>query len=259
MRSERRFLASATRHRGTLLGVAAFSGIMNVLALTGSLYMLQVYDRVIPSKSLPTLIALTILMIGMFAIYGLLDWVRTTIMVRLGLRIDRVLRDPIYETVLAAPSHQSARDSLQPTRDLDTVRMFLSGAGPIALLDVPWIPVYLLLVYLLHPWLGLLTAIGGATLLVLALLTEVMSQRPVHEAARSGGERYRFLEMSRRNAEVIRAMGMATSVAQKWAKLNSGYLVHQASAATIVGGFTALTKVVRFTLQSAVLGLGGCR
>src|SRR5262249_32624225 len=151
-----------------------FSGLINVLALTSSIYMLQLYDRVIPSHSVATLVGLTILMLLLFAGYGVLDMVRTRVMTRIGLRIDRKLRDRVFGLVLALPlREQRGGDGLQPVRDLDQVRAFLTSPGPIALFDMPWMPFYLGLVYLLHPWLGLLGTFGALVLVGLTILTEL--------------------------------------------------------------------------------------
>jgi ABC-type bacteriocin/lantibiotic exporter with double-glycine peptidase domain len=133
--------------RGAVLSVCIFFGLINVLALTSSIYMLQLYDRVIPAHSIPTLVALTMLMLLLFAGYGVLDMVRIRIMSRIGLRLDRLLRERIFGLVLALPLRTRGEgDGLQPVRDLDQLRSFLISQGPIALFDLPWIPFYLALV-----------------------------------------------------------------------------------------------------------------
>lgn len=245
------------RSRRAFLGVGLFSGVINVLALSGSLYMLQIYDRVIPSRSLPTLIGLSVLLVGLYAVYGTLDFFRTRIMSRVGLQFDRLLRDAVYSAVVQLPLKTGSRgEGVQPVRDLDGIRTFLAGPGPTALFDVPWMPVYLLLVFLLHPWLGITATIGGGLLLAFTILTELWSRAPARAAAESGALRAQFTETSRRNAEAIRALGMEARTAAVWTGLNANFLRDQTRVANVSSGFGAITKVLRLLLQSAVLGVG---
>ena len=248
--------AAVASCRAAFLGVAVFSGLINLLALTSSIYMLQLYDRVIPSHSVPTLVGLTILMLLLFAGYGVLDTVRSRVMSHIGLRIDRALRARVFELVLLLPLRAKSSDSLQPVRDLDQVRGFLTGAGPIALFDLPWMPFYLGLVFLLHPWLGLLGTIGAATLLGLTMLTEVRSRAPTKSASTSAAARLSFGEAARRNAEVIRALGMGPHISAIWSAHNEKYLTDQVGASDVAVTYGTLSKVLRLILQSAVLGLG---
>ncbi len=253
----RKFAAAIAGSRRAFLGVGLMSGLINLLALTGSLYMLQIYDRVIPSRSLPTLIGLTVLLIGLYAAHGILDLIRSRIMGRIGLRFDRVLRDEIFAVVLRLPLiRPMGGDGLQPVRDLDAVRTFLAGAGPIALFDMPFMPVFFALVYLLHPWLGLLALSGGFVLFVLALVTEARTRTPTRAATLSGAARLAFGETARRNAAIVRAMGMEGRVGRLWADLNSTFLIDQARASDVGSGLGAVTKVLRLLLQSLILGLG---
>ena len=248
--------AAVASCRAAFLGVGVFSGLINLLALTSSIYMLQLYDRVIPSHSVPTLVGLTILMLLLFAGYGVLDTVRSRVMSYIGLRIDRALRARVFELVLLLPLRAKSSDSLQPVRDLDQVRGFLTGAGPIALFDLPWMPFYLGLVFLLHPWLGLLGTIGAATLLGLTMLTEVRSRAPTKSASTSAAARLSFGEAARRNAEVIRALGMGPHISAIWSAHNEKYLTDQVGASDVAVTYGTLSKVLRLILQSAVLGLG---
>lgn len=253
----RKFAAAIAGSRRAFLGVGLMSGLINLLALTGSLYMLQIYDRVIPSRSLPTLIGLTVLLIGLYAAHGILDLIRSRIMGRIGLRFDRVLRDEVFAVVLRLPLiRPMGGDGLQPVRDLDAVRTFLAGAGPIALFDMPFMPVFFALVYLLHPWLGLLALSGGFVLFVLALVTEARTRTPTRAATLSGAARLAFGETARRNAAIVRAMGMEGRVGRLWADLNSTFLIDQARASDVGSGLGAVTKVLRLLLQSLILGLG---
>lgn len=249
--------AAVRRNTGTFLSVGLFSGVINVLALTGSLYMLQVYDRVLPSHSVPTLVGLTLLMVFLYAAHGFLDFVRTRVMARVGLKIDQALRARIFEAVLLLPLRvKKESDSLQPVRDLDQIRSFLSGLGPTALFDLPWLPLYLVVVYLLHPVLGAFATAGALVLVFVTFLTELRSAKPSQAANASGTARMVFGEAARRNAEVIQAMGMGGRVEAIWRDLNSRHLRDQLAVTDAVTGLGTFSKIVRLLLQSAVLGLG---
>lgn len=243
--------------KSVLVAVALFSGVINILALSGSIYMLQVYDRVLPSQSVPTLIGLSILLTGLYIVSGGLDFVRARIMVRLGNRVDAELSPRVFRAVQQLPlKTQAAGDGMQPMRDLDAIRNFMSGLGLPAMLDLPWIPIYLLFVYLLHPVLALVALIGALFLIALTLLTEYRSSEPMKYAAAAGSLRLSLAETVRRNAEAIQAMGITASLAKRYDTINRAYLEHQLAAADATGGIGNTTKVVRLLLQSAVLGLG---
>ena len=245
------------RSRGLLIGVAVFSGVINVLALTGAIYMLQVYDRVLPSRSIPTLIALTLVMAVLFSASGLLDYCRTRLMSRVGLRIDTQLREKVFAAVQLLPLQtRNGQQGLQSIRDLDQIRSFLSGLGPTALFDMPWVPIYLLVIFLLHPLLGYFSVAGALLLIVMTILTERRSSGPMLAATKSGAQRMAFGETTRRNADIIRAMGLGPQAQRRWAELNTTYVTDQLHAADAVGGMGAASKVVRFLLQSGILGLG---
>ena len=138
--------------RGAFISIGLMSGMSNILMLTGALFMLEVYDRVLPSRSVPTLIGLVILAAGLYTAQGLLDMIRGRILVRIGSRLDEALSGRVYETIVRLPLKVGNRnDGLQPLRDLDAVRSFLSGTGPTALFDLPWLPIYLAICFLFHP------------------------------------------------------------------------------------------------------------
>lgn len=238
------------------LAVGLFSGVINVLALTGSLYMLQVYDRVLPSHSVPTLIGLSLLMAALYMAHGLLDFFRLRVMARVGVRLDHALSDKVFTAVQLLPLRLRAGDGLQPIRDLDQIRAFLSGLGPTALFDIPWMPVYLALVYALHPLLGLTATAGALVLIALTFATELASAAPVKAAALSGAARMAFGETARRNAEAIRAMGLGGRTGARWGDLNARHLTHQLHAADAASGIGTLSRIARLLLQSGMLGLG---
>lgn len=242
---------------GVLSSVAVFSGVMNILALTGSFYMLQVYDRVIPSRSVPTLVGLSILMVGLYISVGALDLIRMRVMARVGHKINDELQHSVFDAVQTLPLRiRQESDGLQPLRDLDQIRTFSSGMGPAAFFDLPWIPVYLAAVFLLHPTLGLFALFGALTLIGLTLLTELMSSKHIKTAAKSGQQRLAFGEAARRNAEVIRAMGVGARMRRRWEEISAEHLLNHVKASDTTGGLGVVTKTSRMLIQSGMLGLG---
>ena len=239
------------------LSIGFFSAIVNVLALTGSIYMLQVYDRVIPSRSVPTLVGLTLIMIILFAANGLLDLVRTRILSRIGGHTERLLRDKAIRAVQLLPLRsRQAAETVMPIRDLDQIRGFLASMGPTALFDMPWMPIYLAVIFLLHPVLGLFATGGALVLVFLTLLTELRTRGPTKDAASSAGARQMFGESMRRNAEVIQAMGLGERMAERWRELSSKSIANNLALTDAANGIGTISKVMRLILQSGMLGLG---
>jgi ATP-binding cassette subfamily C protein len=241
--------------RSAFLAVALFSALVNVLMLTGSIYMLQVYDRVLPSRSVPTLVALSLIVAALFILLGVFDWLRQRILSRIGVELDRKLGGPVLGAILNGQLRGTPGGS-QLSRDLDSVRSFLSGIGPTTLFDLPWIPLYVGLCFILHPYLGWTLVGGAAILIVLALLTEVLSRRPSAEVARSGGERAALIEAVRRNAEAVAALGMGQRVTRLFEHTNDRHVASNLGASDITSGLGGISKVIRFMLQSAMLGVG---
>lgn len=249
--------ASLVACRGAFISVGLFSGALNVLMLTGSLFMLQVYDRVLPSRSIPTLIGLLILVVLLYVIQGILDLIRGRMLVRIGRALDHDVSADAYRAVVLLPLKvRGSADGLQPLRDLDQVRSFLSSPGPTALFDLPWMPIYLVLCFVFHFWIGLAALIGAALLVVLTLLTEVFSRSPTKAAAAFGAQRLALAEASRRNAEVLQSMGMTQRLATRWSGANLNYMRAQQSAADVGGTFGTLSRMLRFLLQSLILAVG---
>jgi ATP-binding cassette subfamily C protein len=243
--------------RGAFVAIGLFSGMSNILMLTGAIFMLEIYDRVLPSRSVPTLVVLMILAASLFAAQGLLDLIRGRVLVRISNSLDEALSARVYDSIVRLPLKAGNRgDGLQPLRDLDSVRSFLSGIGPVALFDLPWMPIYLVICYLFHPWIGY-TALAGAILLViLTLLTEIFTRRPTREAAEFAKSRLVLAEAGRRNAEALMAMGMVGRVTRQWAEANRKYVASHSRASDVGGGLGAFSKVLRMMLQSGVLAVG---
>ena len=243
--------------RGAFVATALMSGMSNILMLTGAIFMLEIYDRVLPSRSIQTLVALVILAAGLFLAQGLLDMIRGRVLVRIGARLDEELSGRVYETIVRLPLKIGNRsDGLQPLRDLDSVRSFLSGPGPTALFDLPWLPIYLAICFAFHPYIGLAALVGAIVLGGLTLMTELMTREPTRAATGFATTRSALAEASRRNAEAMKAMGMVPRVAALWQDANSKYMASQQQAADVSGGFGSMSKALRMMLQSGVLAVG---
>ena len=243
--------------RGALVAVGLFSGMSNVLMLTGAMFMLEVYDRVLPSRSVPTLIVLFALAAGLFAAQGVIDLIRSRILVRIGASLDEALSARVYDAVVRLSLIAGDRgDGVQPLRDLDNVRGFLSGVGPVALFDLPWIPAYLVICFLLHPYIGWAALAGAAVLCCLTLLTEYFTRAPTKLAGDLAKTRMGLAEAGRRNAEALVAMGMAGQFGARWSDINRTYAESARRASDVGGSLGSIAKVLRLMLQSGVLGVG---
>jgi PrtD family type I secretion system ABC transporter len=242
---------------GIFVFVFGLSGIINVLALTGAFYMLQIYDRALTSGSISTLMAMSILAIGLYLFQGMFDVIRSQILIRVGARLDRKLAPLAHEIAIDMPRFgYSTAEALERGRDVDTVRGFMGSQGPTALFDLPWVPLFLGFVYLLHPWLGALTLGGALVLAFLTLLTELMTRRLSAGAHQSVVARNRIADSNARNAEIIKAMGIGDRAVRRFIKANEDHLAIQTRTSDISGTLGAFSRVLRMILQSAVLGLG---
>jgi PrtD family type I secretion system ABC transporter len=243
--------------RAAFITLGIFSGISNILMLTGSFFMLQIYDRVLPSRSVPTLIGLAVLAFTLYVFQGVIDVVRGRINVRIGRFFDAKLSQQVYCAIVRMPlKARGDGDGLQPLRDLDQVRSFLSGWGPSAFFDLPWMPLYLVLCFLFHFWIGITALIGTFILVVIALLTEFKTQGPTKATAAYARVRNALAIAGRRNAEVLQAMGMAGRTATLWSEANRDYLVAHEQASDVASGLGGFSKMFRMILQSAVLAVG---
>ncbi|NIA67455.1 type I secretion system permease/ATPase [Pelagibius litoralis] len=242
--------------RATFLSVGFFSFFINLLVLTGPLYMLQVYDRVLTSGSRHTLIMLTVVAVGMILTGALLELVRSRVLVRIGSRLDNALSERLFAGLLRQRLRQNDDAGSQPLRDLESLRGFLTGSGLISFFDAPWTPLFLVIVFLLHPLLGLVALSGAVILFVLALISEFATRTPLREASRDSAAAHGFAEATLRNAEVIEAMGMLPALQQRWQQRHHAALSAQATASDRGGLLTAGAKFVRPVLQVAILGTG---
>lgn len=237
--------------------LAAFSGLSNLLMLTGSFFMLQVYDRVLPGRSIATLVALSVLAIVLYLFQGGLDLVRNRISVRIGRYFDEKLGVRVFDALVRLPlKTRGDGDGLQPLRDLDQVRAFLSGGGPTALFDLPWMPIYLGICFLFHFWIGMTALIGALVLVGITILTETQTRGPAKASSRLAVSRSALALEGRRNAEVLQAMGMRQQASLRWEEINRKYLAAHERGSDIASGLGGLSRVFRSILQSLVLAVG---
>ena len=249
--------AELRRARSAFGAVALFSGVVNLLYLSGSLFMMEVYDRVLPSRSVPTLVGLVVIVAMLYGFQGVFDLIRGRLLLRIADRLDRSLAPRIYDAVvdLQVRAPATARAN-QPIRDLDAIRSFLSGGGPAALFDLPWMPFYLAVCFAFHFWIGVTALAGAVVLSVLTAIGEFASRRTMREATGQALARNRLIEASRANAEVIAVMGMTPRLRSRWLDASRGLAAANVSAGDTTGGLGVLSKVVRMMLQSGVLAVG---
>jgi len=242
--------------RTPLGGLAGISFVSNMLMLTGPLFMLQVYDRVLTSKSIPTLSALMVLVACMFAFMGVLELIRSRILVRIALRIDRILSEHVFQNVIRVAPSTGAGGRTRLIQDLDHIRNFVAGPAPTAFFDLPWTPIYFLVIFLFHWVLGVIAVVGAAILVALSVINDILSRQPVADAARQLSRGTSLAEAGRRNAESLHAMGMASDYQRCWQNTHRDGLAKQARAGDIAGTLSVATRSIRLFLQSFMLGAG---
>jgi PrtD family type I secretion system ABC transporter len=242
--------------RSAFLTAGVFSFFINVLMLVPSVYMLQVYDRVLSSRNETTLIVLTVICVTLIAVYAALEVVRSQILVRIGGRLDQLLGHRTFGAIFKVAIKQPESSSSQPLRDLDTLREFLSGQGLFAFFDAPWMPLYFALVFLVHPYLGVVSVIGGGAIFVLALTNEFATRTILRHAGAENFGASRFVDTSLRNVEAIEAMGMLPGIYRRWQHKRLRGIELQAQASDRAGVVSAVSKFIRIVLQMAILGTG---
>lgn len=233
-----------------------FSAAINILALTPSIYMLQVYDRVLMSRNEVTLTMITLITVGLFALAALLEMSRSFVLVRVGNRLDLKLNDRLYTAAFEMNLRQGNGNAGQALRDLTNVRQFLTGNGVLAFFDTPWIPIYMAVIFLFHPLLGLLAVCGAAISIGLTYANNKGTDRPLAEANRLAVRSASVADSSLKNAEVIEAMGMLGSLRKRWMRDHHQFLSYQAQASDKSAIWSHTSKYFRIFLQSAALGMG---
>ncbi|WP_372990811.1 type I secretion system permease/ATPase [Sulfitobacter sp.] len=251
-------LKKARRGGNKLLSaVFLFSVFVNILMLTGPLFMLQVYDRVLGSRSEETLVALFALVVVLYGLLGILDFARSRILARYGARFQTELDNRVFDAVLKQaliPSKRGSPSSGQ--RDLETVQSLFTSPVMIALFDAPWTPLFIFAIFIFHPWLGILALVGGGLLIVIALLNNWLTRRKTLEAQATALQAASLAEQARRSAESVRSQGMNAAISERWHGMRDAALEQSMKASDWTGSFAALTKSFRLLLQSAVLALG---
>lgn len=243
--------------RSVMLYLFGISGIINILALTGAFYMMQIYDRALLSGSVPTLVLISIFALGLFAFQGGLDVIRSQILHRVGARFDDQVAPDVHHMTIEMPRYGfSIGEALERGRMVDTLRNFLSGPALVALLDLPWMPIFVAFVFFLHPYLGALTIGGAVVLTLLTIMTEVLTRKANRDVSRAAAVRSSVAEANARNADVIRAMGFSSNAIKLFREANEDHLRLQAGSSDITRTIGAISKILRMMLQSAVLGLG---
>jgi PrtD family type I secretion system ABC transporter len=248
--------AALSASRGALVGVGVFSFFINTLMLTVPLYMLQIYDRVLVSRSTSTLLLLTIVTLGLLITFGVLEWARSRVLVRVSTGLDHRINRPLMSAILQERLRGESTGHGQPLRDLETVRGFLTGPGLLSFFDAPWTPLFIAVIFLFHPLLGFIALAGALVLFSIALLSELLTRKPLRKASSSMISANSFAEASLRNAEVIQALGMMPGLFRHWVTRHQSGLAWQSTASDRAGTLTAAAKVLRQLLQVAILGAG---
>ena len=243
--------------RGLFVTTFVFSLFVNALMLVGPLYMLQVYDRVLGSRSEETLLALSLLVAFLYLMMGMLDYARGRVMARIGARFQSILDHRVFAAVLRQAGLAAGR--LGPNtglKDLEAVQRLLSSPALFAVFDIPWTPVFLFAIFLFHPWLGYMAVAGGATLVLVTVMNQVLTKRSVMDANMSTAQADAFADNVRSEAELVQSLGMRAAVFDRWLVYRDQSLASTISASDWTGTFASTSKTLRLFLQSAMLGLG---
>ena len=241
--------------RSAIYGVAALSGVTNLLMLTAPLFMLQVYDRVIPSGSVPTLVILFALVAVLYAAQAIIDYCRGRVLARMGESLDGNLIAPLFSQHLDRAVKEPGKRNLS-LNDLSTLRRFLASPGPSALLDVPWIPIYLLILASLHWILGVFGLVGAAVVVVMAILADFTTRSDLKKSGEIDSAAQRLLSSMSRAAEAARVLGMGERLSRRYAALRSDGIAAEAGSGDLGARFASFSKGFRMFLQSAILAAG---
>lgn len=242
--------------KSTFITIGVFSAIINLLMLAPSLYMLQVYDRVLQSRNEMTLLMLSLLILGAYAFMSALEFIRSFVLIRVGTKLDMQVNKRIYTAAFEQNLKRGGGNAGQSLQDLTTIRQFLTGNGLFAFFDAPWFPFYLFVIFMFDTYMGLFALCAVAVMVFLAYVNERVSKQPLAEANAMAISSTNLATNNLRNAEVIEAMGMLPNLMARWYKLHGRFLQLQAEASEKSGIVTALSKFVRVSVQSLVLGLG---
>lgn len=243
-------------YKSILISVGCFTALINLLMLVPSIYMLQVYDRVLSSQNETTLVMLTLMVVGFFAFIGLLEVIRSFIVIRIGSQLERRFNLRVYKAAFERNLQRGQGHAGQSLGDLTHIRQFITGPALFAFFDAPWFPIYLLVIFLFNVWLGVLATAGAVLLIGLACLNEYLTKKPLGEASGFSQQSTQLATSHLHNAETIQAMGMLGALRHRWFAVHSQFLGLQNRASDTGSVITSLSKSLRLCLQSLVLGLG---
>lgn len=244
------------RYKAVFWTVGGFSGAINLLYLAPSIYMMQVYDRVLNSRNETTLVMLSLIVLAAFAIMAWIEQIRSQVLVRLGNQVDEILSPRVFTASFERNLRGRTSAAGAAMNDLTQVRQFVTGNGLFAFFDMPWVPIYIAVVYFFHPVLGGFVLFGAVVSFLLAWLNERITKDGLAEANRAAMSGSSFATSNLRNAEVIEAMGMLPSLRARWKVMQDTLLHKQSEASDRAGIISAAIKFWRLTMQSAVLGIG---
>ena len=241
--------------RGGLFTIAIFSIFVNLLMLTGPLFMLQVYDRVLSSRSEATLLALLILVIALYALMGMLDYARGRVAARIGARFQSTLDPRVFRLQMRRGSMPDGKPATA-LRDLEAVQKFMSAPSLFAIFDLPWTPIFLAAIFMFHPWMGWYSIGGAVILLIITAANQILTRKSVQQAGGAALASDAFADNIRTNSETISGLGMQSAALARWQALRNESLHSSITSADRTGSFTASSKSMRFLLQSGILALG---
>ena len=242
--------------RDSVTAVAVFSGVSNLLMLVPAFFMLNVYDKAIGSNSLDTLWALSIVAAFMFAMLASMEWVRSRVLVAISSRLDRLISPRLYEAGFARAVTDEGNSGAQSLMDLGHLRQFITSTGIVALFDAPWLPIYILVLFLFHPMLGWMGIIAALVFATLAFINQKRSAASLEKANELNRQNVAETTKNLRNAEVIEAMGMLSNLQSLWRQRQDELLVAQEQASNVAGLFNAIIKTLRLAVQSAAIAAG---
>lgn len=248
--------AALLAYRRVFWSLALFSGVINLLVLVPSLYMMQVYDRVLTSRNETTLLMLTLIALGLFLLSALIEWLRGQVMIRMSAGIDETLAARLFDATFARSLRSHEGNPAQVFADLTQLRQFITGQGLLAMLDAPWLPVFMVVAFLFHPWFGVLSLVVAVVLIGLAFWGELATRPLLMQANGYSAKASNYVNASLQNADVIQAMGLLPALRQRWYSLQQGMIGAQAEASDRSARITAMTRFVRIGAQSLSLGLG---
>jgi len=245
-----------SRTKKSFFYVGVFSFFINMLMLTPSIYMLQVYDRVMNSRSIETLVLITLIVAVMFATMGVLELVRSRILVRIGNQMDLELNSHLFDVVFQLARLDSSKATTQPLSDLTKIRQFMTGNGVFAFFDSPWFPIYLFIMYLFSPWFAAFTVFAAIVIVSITVLNEKTTKKALAEANGANSRAMNYVNKNLLNAEIVHAMGMNDNIRDRWLQKHVKFLSIQSGASDIAGRWTNMSKTLRQFFQALTYGIG---